>query len=514
MNEVKTMETIRINAERGKAIPIGRRGENLAREVVFDISGWIEQYGPGFAALAAMRAEDEYPAPVAVEREGNTVTWRVSSTDTAMVGYGLCELRYYVGEVLAKAEQWVTYVVPALGDPDKVPDAAEDYIARMQRIGNAVQEAVAHAPIIGQNGNWWLWNTAAGAYVDSELPSRGETGDTGPQGPKGDNGGLTEEIKAALLTIAEKAGYSDTHGRDYYDALYAALYPPAELLSITASFVQGNHIVYDTDTLEDLKQYLTVTGSYDDGSSRAVTGYTLSGMLTEGVSTITVTADSKTTTFSVNVTHKVATLTGIEAVFTQGSATVYDTDSLDSLKQYLVVTASYDNGTSAMVNDYTLSGTLTVGTSTITATYSGFSDTFDVTVSKAPAQTVEMERLFVGQSSNSPFSTVYSDGGDTMLKDDITTAFASVETFSVDTVVEITITYGTTNANLKQYAASWDGSGDGSPSSPYLGKYGETIGSAKTTAYTATYTVKAGCKLLIKNYNAGVWQSLTVTKGG
>lgn len=185
MSEVKTMETIQINAERGKAIPIGRRGENLAREVVFDISGWIEQYGPGFAALATMRAEDEYPAPVAVEREGSTVTWRVSSTDTAMVGYGLCELRYYVGEALVKAEQWVTYVVPALGDPDKVPDAAEDYIARMQRIGNAVQEAEKHAPRIGENGNWWIWSAEDGKYKDSGVAATGPQGQQGIQGETG-----------------------------------------------------------------------------------------------------------------------------------------------------------------------------------------------------------------------------------------------------------------------------------------------------------------------------------------
>lgn len=207
------MEAVRVNAAKGKAIPIGRQGENLAREVVFDISGWMEQYGAGFAALATMRAEDEYPAPVAVEREGSTVTWRVSSTDTAMVGYGLCELRYYVGEVLVKAEQWVTYVVPALGDPDKVPDAAEDYIARMQRIGNAVQEAEKHAPRIGENGNWWLWDTAGGAYVDSGFSAHGLVGPQGPKGDKGDPGdanlalGIDEDDGLLYLYInGEKTG--------------------------------------------------------------------------------------------------------------------------------------------------------------------------------------------------------------------------------------------------------------------------------------------------------------------
>ena len=77
-----------------------------------------------------------------------------------------------------------------------------------------------------------------------------------------------------------------------------------------------------------------------------------------------------------------AGLSYITAVYTQ-SGTVYDTDSLDSLKTNLVVTAHYDNSTSAVVTNYTLSGTLTTGTSIITVTYGGKTTTFSVTVTHA-----------------------------------------------------------------------------------------------------------------------------------
>ena len=76
------------------------------------------------------------------------------------------------------------------------------------------------------------------------------------------------------------------------------------------------------------------------------------------------------------------TLLSITAVFNQGSATIYDTDSLDSLKQYLTVTATYDDSSTDTITTYTLSGTLTVGTSTITVTYQGKTDTFSVTVTQ------------------------------------------------------------------------------------------------------------------------------------
>lgn len=73
-------------------------------------------------------------------------------------------------------------------------------------------------------------------------------------------------------------------------------------------------------------------------------------------------------------------LVGITAVYTQ-SGTVYDTDSLDDLKSNLVVTALYSDSTSEVVtSEYTLSGTLTAGTSTITVAYQGQTTTFTVNV--------------------------------------------------------------------------------------------------------------------------------------
>lgn len=71
----------------------------------------------------------------------------------------------------------------------------------------------------------------------------------------------------------------------------------------------------------------------------------------------------------------------ITAEYTQ-SGTVYDTDSLDSLKTDLVVTAFYQGGGSKTVTDYTMSGTLTEGTSTIIVSYGGKSTAFTVVVTK------------------------------------------------------------------------------------------------------------------------------------
>lgn len=117
----------------------------------------------------------------------------------------------------------------------------------------------------------------------------------------GSGSGLTEDIKAAMLQIAQKVAYIDAQGQTYYDAMYNALYPPADLVSISAVYTQSG-TVYDTDTLDSLKEDLAVTAHYSDQTTETVTTYTLSGTLAEGTSIITVSYYGKTTTFNVTVT--------------------------------------------------------------------------------------------------------------------------------------------------------------------------------------------------------------------
>lgn len=199
----------------------------------------------------------------------------------------------------------------------------------------------------------------------------------------GGGGALTQDTKQALLQCFAHTAWTDDQGQDYYDDLEDALYPFDLLSSITAVYTQSG-TVYDTDSLDSLKADLVVTGYYSDSTYNQTTKYTLSGTLTVGTSTITVTYGGKTTTFTVTVTQSAAVLTSISAVYTQ-SGTVYDTDSLDSLKSDLVVTAHYSDSSSETLSssDYTLSGALTTGTSTVTVSYGGFTTTFTVTVTHA-----------------------------------------------------------------------------------------------------------------------------------
>lgn len=203
---------------------------------------------------------------------------------------------------------------------------------------------------------------------------------TGSNGAKTINvlDGMTSAVKEALLDLFEHVAYIDGNGQQYYDALDAALNPVIGVTYIEVAYDPGAAIIYNNYELAQLKPYLTVTAHYEDDSSATITDYTLSGTLATGTDTITVSYGGKTAFFTVEV---VEWLVSIDAVFTQGSATIYDTDSLDTLRQYLVVTASFADSTSAVVTNYTLSGALTSGTSTISVDYGGKTDSFVVQVS-------------------------------------------------------------------------------------------------------------------------------------
>lgn len=130
---------------------------------------------------------------------------------------------------------------------------------------------------------------------------------------------LSTDVKDALLACFAHVAWTDEHGQDYYDALEAALYPPADLVSISAVYTQSG-TVYNTDSLDTLKSDLVVTALYADTTTATITNYTLSGTLTVGPSTITVSYGGKTTTFDVTVSAPAFLYELSESDFSRGLA--------------------------------------------------------------------------------------------------------------------------------------------------------------------------------------------------
>lgn len=97
----------------------------------------------------------------------------------------------------------------------------------------------------------------------------------------------------------------------------------------------------------------------------------------------------------------VISLVAITAAYSQSGA-VYPDTPLNDLKDDLVVTAIYSDESTEVLqpSDYTLSGTLTVGTSVITVSYRGKTTTFNVTVTDIVSVLYEMPEATVFTGSN------------------------------------------------------------------------------------------------------------------
>lgn len=215
--------------------------------------------------------------------------WSTSDTEAITVGEALEELAGGGGGGAVQSVNGQTGTV-VLDAGDLEYDDEETYGSGT--VGKEITDLKG-----GLNG----MNTATSSDVGKALKAKTVTNGKVTEwefGEAGGGSGLTSDIKQALLQLAAKVAYVDDDGQDYYDDLHDALYT---LVSISAVYTQSG-TVYISDSLDSLKADLVVTALYDDQSTETITNYTLSGTLTAGTSTITVSYSGKTTTFNVFVT--------------------------------------------------------------------------------------------------------------------------------------------------------------------------------------------------------------------
>lgn len=193
-------------------------------------------------------------------------------------------------------------------------------------------------------------------------------------------GGLSQIEKDYLLELFEKAAYAENNASAAFNAL-SALWADSTVYHAIAwsgtGYTKGNA----ASRVEDGAAF-TSTITANTGFNITAVAVTMGGNTVQGAwSNGTVTIPNVTGDIVITVTTSQITVSSISAVYTQ-SGTVYDTDSLDSLKSDLVVTATFADSSTGVIaaEDYTLSGTLTVGTSTVTVNYAGLTATFSVTV--------------------------------------------------------------------------------------------------------------------------------------
>lgn len=190
-------------------------------------------------------------------------------------------------------------------------------------------------------------------------------------------GGVPVEVRKSIYTLLTSALYSDTGLTD--EKIVVKSWAD-EVTSITIN--QSSVSISGANTVQLVATTSppggTIMWQSSDPSVASVNSYGLVTGVNNGTAIITASCGDISASCEVSVSG-FAVLTSIEATYTQSGA-VYENDTLDSLKEDLVVVAYYDDSSSREIQNYALSGTLEVGTSTILVEFGGKTDTFDVEV--------------------------------------------------------------------------------------------------------------------------------------
>lgn len=301
-------------------INIGKQGENKATQVVFDVSEMIDTYGSGTAVVVVQRRGDLHPYELDnTSQSGDKVTWTVSNTDTAVYGTGRVQLFWTINDEIAKTVTYAFFVEEALSDPTDapyVPDGGwiSEKIGDLDSLTTTDKDNLVEA-INEVDGNTDTNATAIGTLANltttekSNLVGAINEVNADVSDVKEDlealisrGTGLNDTQKSLIITILRNGIYS-TDQSNNIDQLEDTF--TRTVTSVSAVIDLAGNTIYTDDTLDTLRQYLTVTATFDDSTSEIVTGYSLSGTLTAGTSTITITYREVSSTFSVPVSQAV-----------------------------------------------------------------------------------------------------------------------------------------------------------------------------------------------------------------
>ena len=108
-----------VYADDGPTLDLGLQGENKARQVVFDITDFVESYGEGRVELLFHRNGDDEPMLRPYMKSGTKLYWTITALDTEIAGSNHeCALRYYVGDTVIKSNPWRVTVHGAMQGPE------------------------------------------------------------------------------------------------------------------------------------------------------------------------------------------------------------------------------------------------------------------------------------------------------------------------------------------------------------------------------------------------------------
>lgn len=161
------------------------------------------------------------------------------------------------------------------------------------------------------------------------------------------------------------------------------------LESVKAEYPVNAHNIYASYSLDQLKEELTVTAVFNDGSKQVLKHYELINNLgNEDKPELTVKYEGKVFSFTPENFVSDITLMGISAIF-EPKEIIYESAAIDSLKPFLKIKLTYDDGSTEIKASSELTGLAIVGDikagddNVLTVTYNSKAATFQVKDVKA-----------------------------------------------------------------------------------------------------------------------------------
>ena len=257
------------------------------------------QYTPSSGAIVGIKSDNlGIINSGTVDSQGRVVINETQQM-TASVGKAVFEL--LIDDQTHGTANFVVLVEPKPGDNADLSES--DYSLFQQAIDGTSATAIAEGV-----ADWMDENlTPTTPVVDASLTVQGAAADSAKVGQELSDlkseiaqGGVRAELKDALMALVNAIGYIDEDtGATVRSDMYHALYD-VDVVSLSAT-VNSHAVIYDDDSLNDVKNCLTVTAYYSDGTHGEITSYQLSGTLEVGTCTLTVTFSDVTTTVDVTV---------------------------------------------------------------------------------------------------------------------------------------------------------------------------------------------------------------------
>lgn len=156
---------------------IGRVGENIARQIVFDCSSVLAGRPNAGIVCVIQRPGDKQPYAGQLVREGSTSNYRLvlTSTEVAVAGSVRFELRMVDGEEILKAAIYTGTVAESLPG---IGDTPEDPIAdALNRLENAIAEAGKYADLDARLDAIEATGLSAVGAASGQVPTADGTGE-------------------------------------------------------------------------------------------------------------------------------------------------------------------------------------------------------------------------------------------------------------------------------------------------------------------------------------------------